>query len=145
MQRCALLGRSLRHMPPMTGGRRFVGWACLRFIERRGGRGESPHPRSSFILIVLWMSSILWFTRCSYALRESMEFKESVSGSGRLRVDALGAGVRLLVAPPEGTCLKVVRILGGSSASWVTKGGPSSDGIAPAWVGGAAWGCVSKR
>ncbi|RZS12589.1 hypothetical protein BHM03_00044055 [Ensete ventricosum] len=47
-------------------------------------------------MIVLWMSSILWFTRCSYALRESMEIKESVSGFGRLRVDALGAGVGLL-------------------------------------------------
>ncbi|RRT49744.1 hypothetical protein B296_00052177 [Ensete ventricosum] len=63
---------------------------------------ERPHARSSERLSTLG--------RQSYALRESMEFKESVSESGRLRVDALGAGVRLLVAPPEGTCLKVVGI-----------------------------------
>ncbi|RWW62294.1 hypothetical protein BHE74_00030597 [Ensete ventricosum] len=51
--------------------------------------------------MVLWMSLILWFTRCSCALKESMESKESVSGSGKLWTDALGVGIGRLATSPK--------------------------------------------
>ncbi|RRT84450.1 hypothetical protein B296_00008820 [Ensete ventricosum] len=61
--------------------------------------------------MVLWTSSILWFTRYNCALRESVKFEESVSGSGELRGDALGVDVGRLTASPEG-------VRSDSSESW---------------------------
>ncbi|RZS08003.1 hypothetical protein BHM03_00038931 [Ensete ventricosum] len=49
--------------------------------------------------MVLWTSLILWFTKRNCALRELVESKESVSGSGKLRTDALGVGVGRLYHP----------------------------------------------
>ncbi|RRT70167.1 hypothetical protein B296_00031975 [Ensete ventricosum] len=51
--------------------------------------------------MVLWTSSILWFTRRSCALRESVESEESISRFGKLWTDALGVGVRRLAASPK--------------------------------------------
>ncbi|RZS25246.1 hypothetical protein BHM03_00058432 [Ensete ventricosum] len=64
-----------------------MGMSWISWIKGEPQRELSP--RSSFILMVLWMSSILWFTRRSCALRESLESEKSISRS-------LGLWARLL-------------------------------------------------
>ncbi|RWW16203.1 hypothetical protein GW17_00019921 [Ensete ventricosum] len=72
---------------------------ALDFLdEGEPQRKLSAH--SSFVLIVLWRSSILWFTRHSCALKELMESTESVSGSNKLWTDELGVGASRRLATP---------------------------------------------
>ncbi|RWW67234.1 hypothetical protein BHE74_00025335 [Ensete ventricosum] len=59
--------------------------------------------RSSFVLIVLWMSLILWFTKHNCALKELVEY-ESVSESSKLRTDELGVGASRLATLPKRGC-----------------------------------------
>ncbi|RRT79985.1 hypothetical protein B296_00022157 [Ensete ventricosum] len=77
--------------------------------------------------MVLWTSSILWFIRRSCALRESVEFEESVSGSGKLWTDVPGVGVGRLPRDIGDNCSKHysygLDLVGGFTSSNKGRGG----------------------
>ncbi|RWW28264.1 hypothetical protein GW17_00007266 [Ensete ventricosum] len=77
-----------------------IGVSSIYWTKGEPRRGTSPH--LSFVLRVLRTSLILWFTRRSCSLRKSVESEESVSGSGKLRVDALGVSSGRLATTAEG-------------------------------------------
>ncbi|RWV87344.1 hypothetical protein GW17_00050680 [Ensete ventricosum] len=71
--------------------------------------------------MLLWLSSILWFIRCSCTLRESMESEESVSGSGKLQTDAPGVDVVSQVVSLEGAWSNSRGNRGRSSTGWLPE------------------------
>ncbi|RRT53174.1 hypothetical protein B296_00045810 [Ensete ventricosum] len=90
--------------------------------------------------MVLWTSSILWVIRRSCALRESVESEESMSGSDKLRTDAMAIDVGRLAALPKGAWSDSGGNRGRLSTGWVTGGCPSGDSIIPSLGMEAVWG-----
>ncbi|RWW38334.1 hypothetical protein BHE74_00056438 [Ensete ventricosum] len=74
------------------------------------------------------------------ALRESVEFEESISRFGGLRADTLGVDVGHLTASPERARSDSCKSWGRLSKGCVARDQPSVSGIAPVGARGAAWG-----
>ncbi|RRT42855.1 hypothetical protein B296_00056832 [Ensete ventricosum] len=113
-----------------------MGVSWISWIKGEPQRGLSP-----CLSFILCTSSIPWFTKRSYALRESVESEKSVLGSGVLRVDALCVDVRRLTASLEGAWSDSGKSWGRLSTSCLARGRPSVSGVTPVGARGATWGC----
>ncbi|RZR74049.1 hypothetical protein BHM03_00031499 [Ensete ventricosum] len=86
------------------GRRKCCGIGVSWISWTKGEPQRKLSTRSSFVLIVIWMSLILWFTKHNCALKELVEYEESVSESSKLRTDELGVGASRLATLPKRGC-----------------------------------------